>query len=157
GTLLRQRVGVGDFVTPSTPIAALADLTTLDAEVEASQALIGHIHEGDEAHITVDAYPRMFFRGRVRQVAPMADRRDGGITVEVAFIDRDKRILPGMTANVSFGDATPGVLVPKAALVEDDQGAYVWLVENGRAHAHTVELGPEHGNRVEIRSGLSGG
>jgi len=157
GTLLRQRVGVGDFVTPATPIAAFADLTTLDAEVEASQAMIGRIHEGDEARITVDAYPRTFFRGRVRKVAPMADRPDGGITIEVAFIDRDKRILPGMTANVAFGDAIPGVLVPKAALIEDDQGSYVWLVESGRAHAHTVEPGPEHGNRLEIRSGLSGG
>jgi len=157
GTLLRWKARAGDVVTPSTPLATLADLSSLDADVEVSQAVVGQIKEGEAARITVDAYPRTFFRGRVRQVGPAADRPDGGITIEVSFVDRDQRVLPGMTARVEFGDAVAGVLVPQSALVQDDQGDYVWLVVDGRAHAHTVEPGPSRGNRVEIRNGLSGG
>lgn len=157
GTLLRWKVRPGDVVTPSAPLATLADLGSLDADVEVSQAVVGQIKEGEAARITVDAYPRTYFRGRVRQVGPAADRPDGGITIDVSFVDLDRRILPGMSARVEFGDAVAGVLVPQSALVQDDQSAYVWLVVDGRAHAHTVELGPGRGNRVEIRNGLSGG
>jgi hypothetical protein len=49
------------------------------------------------------------------------------------------------------------VLVPAAAVVQASDGAKVWLVENGRAAARTVDVGPARGDQVEIRRGLSGG
>jgi hypothetical protein len=49
------------------------------------------------------------------------------------------------------------VTVPAAAVVNAVDGARVWIVENGRASARLVETGPERGDLVEIRKGLSGG
>jgi len=159
GTVLRTQARAGDAVTPATPIAALADLTTLEAEVEVNETVVARFAGDEPARITIDAYPGRAFAGRVRQIGPAADRpQRGAIPVAVSILDPDRRILPGMSAKVVFGDsAGASVSVPKSAVLQDDQGAYVWLVERGRAHAHTVEPGPERGDRVEIESGLSGG
>ena len=49
------------------------------------------------------------------------------------------------------------VTVPAAAVVTAADGAKVWVFENGRVSAREVEVGPAHGDQVEIRKGLSGG
>jgi multidrug efflux pump subunit AcrA (membrane-fusion protein) len=88
------------------------------------------------------------------------------VLVKVSIDDRDPRILPEMGAKVVFlregaaPSATPAVtrvLVPPAAIVRSANAAKVWVVVEGRASARNVELGPERGDRIEIRSGLDGG
>ncbi|TMQ70335.1 MAG: hypothetical protein E6K80_08840 [Candidatus Eisenbacteria bacterium] len=85
--------------------------------------------------------------------------------VKVSILDRDPRILPEMGAKVEFtrepGDALNNaarrVMIPGAAVTQGKDGARVWVVENGKASARTVDVGPARGNQVEIRRGLAGG
>jgi RND family efflux transporter MFP subunit len=175
GTVLRKDAEVGEIVAPSsagggltrTAIVTMADLTTLEVEVDVNEAYIARIANAQPAHLVLDAYPDTSFRGRVRQVVPTADRDKATVQVKVSILDHDPRILPEMGAKVVFEEnvsssAAPAavaerVLVPKGALVRDANGTRVWLVENGRAQSKSVEAGLERGDRVEIRSGLSGG
>jgi HlyD family secretion protein len=173
GTVLRKDAEVGEIVAPSsagggltrTAIVTMADLATLEVEVDVNEAYIAQVHNGEDARITLDAYPDTSFQGRVRQVVPTADRQKATVQVKVSILDRDPRILPEMGAKVEFvrgaGDAAAPVtarrvLVPKAAIVQGPSGARVWVIENERVAARAVDVGPEHGDRVEIRSGLAG-
>jgi RND family efflux transporter MFP subunit len=174
GTVLRKDAEVGEIVAPSsagggltrTAIATMADLGTLEVEVDVNEAYIAQIRNAQPARITLDAYPDTSFAGRVRQVVPTADRQKATVQVKVSILDRDPRILPEMGAKVVFvrpGEARPAaaaarrVTVPGAAVVNAAGGAKVWVVENGRVAARGVEVGPEHGDQVEIRRGLNGG
>ena len=175
GTVLRKDAEVGEFVAPSTAgggltrsaIATMADLRTLEVEVDVNEAYIAQIGNGQSCRITLDAYPDTSFAGRVRQVVPTADRQKATVQVKVAILDRDPRILPEMGAKVEFIRAGEGgaatataprrVLVPSSAIVQGAEGARVWIVESGRASARTVEPGPARGDQVEVRSGLTGG
>ncbi len=175
GTVLRKDAEVGEFVAPSTAgggltrsaIATMADLRTLEVEVDVNEAYIARIRNGQSSRITLDAYPDTSFAGRVRQVVPTADRQKATVQVKVAILDRDPRILPEMGAKVEFasgdGDdaaaaaAPRRVLIPGAAIVQGSDGARVWVVENGRAVSKTIMPGPARGDQMEIRSGLSGG
>ncbi|MGH7729697.1 MAG: efflux RND transporter periplasmic adaptor subunit [Candidatus Eiseniibacteriota bacterium] len=175
GTVLRKDAEVGEFVAPSTAgggltrsaIATMADLRTLEVEVDVNEAYIARIANGQSCRITLDAYPDTSFAGRVRQVVPTADRQKATVQVKVAILDRDPRILPEMGAKVEFihrGDGAPAaggaprrVLIPRAAIVQGSDGARVWVVADGRATARSVEPGLERGEQVEIRAGLSGG
>jgi RND family efflux transporter MFP subunit len=175
GTVLRKDAEVGEIVAPSsagggltrTAIVTMADLTTLEVEVDVNEAYIARITKDEPAHIVLDAYPDTTFRGRVRQVVPTADRDKATVQVKVSILDHDPRILPEMGAKVVFEENASGapsdaavaerVLVPKGALVRDANGARVWLVDNSQARSRSVEPGLERGDRVEIRSGLSGG
>jgi RND family efflux transporter MFP subunit len=173
GTVLRKDAEVGEIVAPSaagggltrTAIVTMADLGTLEVEVDVNEAYIAQIRGGQPAAITLDAYPDTAFAGNVRQVVPTADRQKATVLVKVAILDRDPRILPEMGAKVVFlrkdgaaaAAAPRRVTVPKSALIATSEGAHVWIVADGRAVKRNVEAGPERGDEVEIRGGLDGG
>ena len=175
GTVLRKEAEVGEVVAPSVgggltrgAVVTMADLTTLEVEVDVNEAYIARVTGGQPAKITLDAYPDTSFRGRVRQVVPTADRQRATVQVKVAIVDRDSRILPEMGARVDFLDTThvasgaapsgpPRFRVPAAAVRELNGQSVVWLVRNGRLESRQVDAGPVSGGFREIRSGLSGG
>src|SRR5205814_2432666 len=110
GTVLRKDAEVGEIVAPSsagggltrTAIVTMADLSTLEVEVDVNEAYIAQVSNGQPARITLDAYPDTSFSGRVRQVVPTADRQKATVLVKVSILDRDPRILPEMGAKVVF-------------------------------------------------------
>ena len=173
GTVLRKEAEVGEVVAPSVgggltrgAVVTMADLATLEVEVDVNEAYIARVRGGQRARITLDAYPDTAFRGAVRQVVPTADRQRATVQVKVAILDRDPRILPEMGAKVEFlEDVPPGaagaaprrITVPAAAIRSENGRAVVWLVRNGRLERRDVDAGPVSGNLREIRSGLSGG
>ena len=172
GTILRKDAEVGEIVAPSsagggltrTAIVTMADLQTLEVEVDVNEAYIAQIRNAQPARITLDAYPDTSFTGRVRQVVPTADRQKATVLVKVSILDRDPRILPEMGAKVVFSahdaqaQAAPRrVFVPQAAIVQADGKASVWVVENGKSRLQAVDVGPARGDRIEVRRGLSGG
>ena len=177
GTVLRKEAEVGEVVAPSVgggltrgAVVTMADLATLEVEVDVNEAYIARIHGGQEARITLDAYPDTAFRGTVRQVVPTADRQRATVQVKVAIVDRDPRILTEMGAKVEFLEAPraapagapqaverPRIMVPAAAVRSDEGRSVVWLVRDGRLQKRDVDAGPVSGNFREIRSGLSGG
>ncbi len=173
GTVLRKDAEVGEIVAPSgagggltrTAIVTMADLNTLEVEVDVNEAYIAQISNAQPARITLDAYPDTSFSGRVRQVVPTADRQKATVLVKVSILDRDPRILPEMGAKVVFTtledaaqNAAPRrVMVPAAALVRTADATRVWVIAEGVARSTTVDVGPEKNQQIEIRSGLSGG
>ena len=174
GTVLRKDAEVGEIVAPSsagggltrTAIVTMADLSTLEVEVDVNEAYIAQVLSGQKSRITLDAYPDTSFAGEVRQVVPTADRQKATVQVKVSILDRDPRILPEMGAKVDFlreeGEAARAaaprrVLVPSAAITRNGAEARVWVVSEGKASPRSVELGPPRGDQIEVRSGLEGG
>jgi HlyD family secretion protein len=178
GTVLRKEAEVGEVVAPSVgggltrgAVVTMADLATLEVDVDVNEAYIARIRTGQAARITLDAYPDTSFAGRVRQVVPTADRQRATVQVKVSIVDRDPRILPEMGARVDFLEpesrlagapaaAAPSrsrIRVPVAAVRESGGQTLVWLVRDGKLEARPVQAGPASGGFREIRSGLSGG
>jgi RND family efflux transporter MFP subunit len=172
GTVLNKDAEVGEIVAPSsagggltrTAIVTMADLKTLEVEVDVNEAYIAQVRNGQSAHITLDAYPDTSFAGRVRQVVPTADRQKATVLVKVSILDHDPRILPEMGAKVVFESrgaavaaAPRRVLVPEGAVVHAGGAACVWVVEAGKVRRVTVDVGGSRGDHVEIRRGLAGG
>ena len=175
GTVLRKEAEVGEVVAPSVgggltrgAVVTMADLKSLEVDVDVNEAYIARITSGQAARIILDAYPDTSFAGRVRQVVPTADRQRATVQVKVAIVDRDPRILPEMGARVDFLEpvtrqgGTPVRLAPRirvpAAVVRDLNGkSVVWLVRDGRLDSREVQAGPASAGFREIRSGLVGG
>jgi len=177
GTVLRKEAEVGEVVAPSVgggltrgAVVTMADLATLEVEVDVNEAYIARIQGGQQARITLDAYPDTAFRGTVRQVVPTADRQRATVQVKVAIVDRDPRILTEMGAKVEFLAAPrvaqagaaqpverPRIIVPAEAVRSENGRDVVWIVRDGKLQKRDVDAGPVSGNVREIRSGLSGG
>jgi len=172
GTVLRKEAEVGEVVAPSVgggltrgAVVTMADLATLEVEVDVNEAYIARVQGGQQARITLDAYPDTSFRGAVRQVVPTADRQRATVQVKVTIVDRDPRILTEMGAKVEFLGGTspqqaterPRVIVPAEAVRSENGRDVVWMVRDGRLQRRDVDAGPVSGNFREIRSGLAGG
>ena len=178
GTVLRKEAEVGEVVAPSVgggltrgAVVTMADLATLEVEVDVNEAYIARVQNGQRARITLDAYPDTAFRGAVRQIIPTADRQRATVQVKVAILDSDPRILTEMGAKVEFLEAAPPraaattaqpvarprILVPAEAVRSENGRDVVWIIRDGRLQRRDVDAGPVSGNFREIRSGLSGG
>jgi RND family efflux transporter MFP subunit len=177
GTVLRKEAEVGEVVAPSVgggltrgAVATMADLGSLEVEVDVNEAYIGRVSRGQRASITLDAYPDTSFRGEVRQVVPTADRQRATVQVKVSIVDHDPRILPEMGARVDFmasdsaktgapaaGPTAARFRLPAAAVRDQGGRSVVWLVRDGKLAAREVEAGPVSAGFREISRGLSGG
>ena len=176
GTVLRKEAEVGEVVAPSVgggltrgAVVTMADLASLEVEVDVNEAYIGRVSHGQDARITLDAYPDTAFRGAVRQVVPTADRQRATVQVKVTILDRDPRILPEMGARVDFlvHDSTTGTSsspaaparfrLPAAAVRDAGGRTVVWLVRDGHLRSREVQAGPVSGGYREVTRGLAGG
>jgi RND family efflux transporter MFP subunit len=175
GTVLRKDAEVGEVVAPSVgggltrgAVVTMADLTTLEVEVDVNEAYIGRVRGGLLTRITLDAYPDTSFRGIVRQVVPTADRQRATVQVKVSILDRDPRILPEMGAKVDFlepeapaakgaAPARATIRVPESAVKVDGGASVVWIVRDGKLVRRPVTTGPVSGGFLEVRTGLNGG
>jgi RND family efflux transporter MFP subunit len=176
GTILRKDAEVGEVVAPVATgggltrgaVVTMADLETLEVEVDVNEAYIAQISSEQPARIVLDAYPDTAFSGRVRQIVPTADRQRATVQVKVSILDRDPRILPEMGSRVEFlaagrpdtdapVDQPPRVFLPAEAVRDDAGQPIVWVVRDGRVARVQVDAGPVSAGRREIRRGLGGG
>jgi len=92
------------------------------------------------------------------------DRSKATVLVKVRFRDKDPRMLPDMSAKVSFlsRELTPEELPPRlavhqAALVETKDKTIVYRIEDNKARETVVRLGGKLGDMREVLSGLKPG
>ncbi|MCL4814523.1 MAG: efflux RND transporter periplasmic adaptor subunit [Vicinamibacteraceae bacterium] len=174
GTVVRKMAEVGESVAPIPPgvnistssgaVVALADLQTLEAEVDVAEANVARLRDEQPAEVVVEAFPDRRYRAVLRQVIPTADRTQATVMVKVTILDRDELLKPEMSARVTFlehiaegkTDATPVVLAPQSAIVTRAGQTSVFVVEGEMVRARRVEVGSAQQGQAVIKSGLAG-
>jgi RND family efflux transporter MFP subunit len=170
GVVLAKLKEVGEIAVPggfagSGDLVRLANLSDIRAEVDVNEADLERVRIGGKSHVTPDAYPDASYAAEVVKLYPQVDRQKGTLKVEVRVLEPDARLLPDMSARITFladpapsdGTQEAAVLIPAAALRRDTQGTFVWAVKDGRARRVAVETGGDVGDRVRITKGLEGG
>ncbi len=147
GVVLTKNADVGDIVTPlgasSTSKAAvvtLADMDSLQVEVDVSETSITLIKVGQPCDIQLDALSDKRFRGVVHAIVPTVDRAKATVLVKVRFLDKDARMLPDMSAKVSFlsreltspKNFKPRLAVNQSALVRVKEKNIVYLISDNK-------------------------
>lgn len=108
GTVISRTVDVGQTVAASFQAPELfqiaQDLRRIRIEAQVNEADVGVISEGNPATFTVDAYPERTFYGRVTQVRLAATELENVVTytVIVEASNEDRKLFPGMTANLQI-------------------------------------------------------
>jgi RND family efflux transporter MFP subunit len=176
GIVVKKMAEVGESVAPIPPgvnlstssgaIVAVADMNSLEAEVDVNESNVGQLSQGYPADISVQAIPSHTYKGVLRQVIPTADRTKATVTVKVSILDKDKLIKPEMSCNVTFVE--PGkkgeqnaapvriVTVPKEAVIAKNGKQVVYVIEDQKAHEVAVVTGNELKGQIIVKSGLAG-
>ncbi len=124
GVVVSRNVDVGQTVAASfqtpTLFTIAQDLTKMEIDTSVDESDISRVRVGQPVTFTVDAYPESRFNGRVRQIrnSPVVTQNVVTDVVVVAVENRELKLKPGMTANVTIEtDRRDNVLkIPAAAL-----------------------------------------
>jgi len=173
GTVLTKSAEVGEMVAPFASSASsrgavvtLADMNSLEVEADVAEANIDRVRVGLPCEITLDAYPDIRYPGKVVKIVPTADRSRATVLVKVAFISRDRRVLPEMSAKVNFlpqdtklseQNEAPVVAVPNSAVTLRNGVKMVFLVEGTTVRSAPVTTGRVLGDLTEIKEGVNSG
>ena len=106
GTVGAVMVEEGETVMVGAPVLMIGDLSALQVETDdLSEVDVVGVTVGQEVEVSVDALPYLELRGRVREIAPMAEERHGDIVYTVT-IDLEEgagaSLRWGMTAYVDI-------------------------------------------------------
>lgn len=96
------------------------------------------------------------YRGEMDFVSNQLDQGTGTIRVRALIKNADRLFTPGLFAKVRLlaNPLSETMLIPDVAVATDQASRVVWTVEDGKAQARTVELGPIIDGERVVRSGL---
>lgn len=166
--VLTKNADLGDIVTPlgaaanaKAAVVDIADMKSLQVEVDVSESNINSVGKGQPCEIRLDALQDLRFRGKVHMVVPTADRTKASVMVKVAFVDNDPRVLPEMSAKVAFlshetlpDEQSAFKAIPANAIIKNNANPFVLSIKNGRIVKKDIKTGKRLGNMVEILEGL---
>jgi HlyD family secretion protein len=178
GTVVKKMAEVGESVAPIPPgvnistasgaIVALADMATLEVEVDVSESNVATLQPDQPAQVSVEAFPGRSYRAVLRQIIPTADRTKATVMVKVTILDKDKDLKPEMTAKATFlgpeqksapspDSSKPVISIPKDAIATRDGKPVVFEVRDGKnIYELPIITGMENQDQVVIQEGLTG-
>ena len=98
-------------------------------------------------------------QGTVNFIDVSVDRATDTVLVRGTIPNPNGVLIDNQLVNVSVEAERPEekVLVPQAALIADQEGVYVFVVEDGKAAVRRIKPGGESGPNVVVNEGLKGG
>ncbi|HEY8206295.1 MAG TPA: efflux RND transporter periplasmic adaptor subunit [Myxococcaceae bacterium] len=166
GLLADLTVDPGDELTVGAVVFQVVDDSRLRVEAPIDEADIGKVKVGQKATLRLDALPDQPVAGMVSRMDPTVRKDEKGartlkLEVEVSDLEQaaKKGLRPGMSANVDVRVAEKENLVslPTNVIVGRGTKRTVYVVENGLAKEHQVQVGLTSWERSEIVSGVSDG
>ena len=178
GIVISRNVDVGQTVAASfqtpTLFTIAQDLTKMQIDTNVAESDIGVVRLGQEVDFTVDAYPDTTFEGKVwqKRQAPITVQNVVTYDVVIQVRNKDLKLMPGMTANVSIviqtrrdvlriANAALRFRMPErpsgpsqgAAGAGEKKGPSVWVLEKGKPKRVGIMPGISDGTYTEAASG----
>ncbi len=162
GTVI-STAGAGAAVESGTSIATIAGTDSLVLTSAVSELNIARIQPGQPVEFTLSAYPDDVFTGTVSKIAGSARSQYSGAVLEtvvdvlISPDSTDPRLCSGLTADVRFQLSDPRKIcvLPYNAIGQDEEGEYVYLLEDGAAVKHKIFTGAEFSDGTEVIKGAT--
>ena len=169
------RIGIvainpGQYVNPGDKLLTLQTLDPIFVDFNLPQNNAEQIQVGQEVVVTTDAFKDASFTGKITAVSPKVDTNTRNIQVEAQLANPDKKILPGMFANVNIklGDQVKYLTLPQTAVTYNPYGSTVFIAKpTGKkdkkgnpaleAQQVFVTTGLTRGDQVAILKGVDEG
>lgn len=164
GVVTARNVDIGALVsagavTGNRALLTLTQTDTLRVMVSVPQSAASKVRLGQRAAVSVRELGNAEFSGRVALTARAIDPVTRTLLTEVHVVNPDRRLLPGMFANVSFKlpAAGAGLRIPAVALIIRADGPQVARVENDVVQLSPITLGRDFGSMLEVLDGIEAG
>ena len=157
GIISSRNVSTGAYVGPSGkgseyPLFTLVEQRKLRLVVSVPEQYTSYLKNQSQITFTVKSLPNQEFPAKVSRLAGALDTRLRSQRTEMDVLNTDRKLLPGMIAEVSIplsGNAG-AFAVPKSAVLNSTQGTFVIKVVDSRAVWVPVTTGSSNTEKTEI-------
>lgn len=143
GRIDKRFAETGEIASPGRPIFHMSGRSRgAVVKIGLSDRDALRIHEGDAAHVVLDARPETTLDGVVSQIATVASPLSGTFDVEIRLAQAPADLLSGLTAKVTVPHDEPvAAVVPLSAIV-DGKGsdAFVFVLDGDHAKKEAVKV-----------------
>lgn len=159
GVISARHIKLGNTIQPGAPAFRVTRMDRLQANIYVPERDIHKLRAGQDAALTVDAWPHRGFRGAILRVNPVVDSATGTVKVTVAMNAGQPELKPGMFGRVEirYDRRENAVLVPKDAVLSEDAAFAVFVVADRKASRRAIKVGYSDGDRYEVLDGLRAG
>ncbi|MEW6211550.1 MAG: efflux RND transporter periplasmic adaptor subunit, partial [Acidobacteriota bacterium] len=160
-----EKFQVGESIWSGQPIMEIPDLNTIVAEGFVPEVDIGKIRTGQNAEVTIDAFPGKFYSGKVAGMGTLIRPKSWDIPnkvldAQITLDNLDTSIMrPGMSVKIRIETDTISdcIAVPLKSVSITAQGSKVKVKTAGGWEERTVSLGRSNGSEAVITEGLKQG
>lgn len=164
---------IGTMNNPGTKLLTIADMSVVEAVMEVDETDVPSVKVGQQATVTIDAYPNKTFNGIVTEVgsSPMisatAAQEAVNFEVKIQLENPPAGVRPGFSASADIitGTRNKSLAIPIQALVvrekkeggksKDEEGVYVHKA--GKAEFAAITTGLAGDTNIEVVRGLTEG
>ena len=150
---------LGDRIQPTDKLFTVINTNEMIAVVYAPEKELGNVVKKQTAYVTSDHIPGEEFDGWIKRVSPVVDPQSGTFKITVGVKNKSERLRAGMFVNTHIITATHenAILVPKTAIVYENEQMNVFVVRDSVANKVTLDIGFQDHEKVESLNGLEEG
>jgi membrane fusion protein, multidrug efflux system len=158
GTVGLRNISKGSYITPTTDIAQLANLSKVKLQFSIPEKYASKVKIGSHVRFTVQEIAKEF-SARVYAIEPIVEATTRTLRVRAMAENGDSQLIPGTFANVVFPLETieTGLLVPTEALIPIQNGKKLFVLKSGKASEVLVETGGRTDAEILILKGIRAG
>ncbi len=158
GTVGLRQVSVGSFISTTTPIATLQDITPVKIDFSIPERYAQRVRVSDKISFTVEGLASRF-EGTVFAVEPRIEAGTRTLLLRAQSPNPKGQLLPGAFAEIELvlEEIADALTVPSIAVIPEFGGAKVFVVQGGTAMPRPVETGIRTEEVVQITDGVAPG
>ena len=152
GYVTEEFTEVGQWIEKGGPVVELINIEVAEINIDMPERYISKVKEGLKVQVNMDALPGRSFEGELTSIVPQADRESRTFPVKINIDNQDGNIKSGMVARVSFpiGDPSTVMLVPKDAIVTQNNANFIYIVNKGSAQPLPVTTGMAYEDKIQV-------
>lgn len=158
GVVGLREVSEGSFVTTSTIIARLQNLSNLKVDFSIPQKYASQVKIGDELGFKLSGND-FLYKAKIYAIEPKIDPSTRTLRLRAICTINYKNLFPGAFANVELNlkENDEAIIIPSVSIVPELKGQLVYLYKNGIVIPQKVNIGLREDKSVQIISGLTEG
>ena len=161
----KRKPRIGDRVIRNQPILYLPDISSMVVNTNIREIDLNKVSLGQEATISVDAYPDAKLLGNVNFIGALASEIHGqGVggkyfKVSVDVATEDMRLRPGMTARIHIlsEKIKDALTIPIASVFKEKNTTFCYKFDGERFFRKELKIGRQNFDFVQVLSGLEKG
>lgn len=162
GYISERIANPGAYISPSAPNAKIATIvrtSPLRMRIDVPEQSIGKVAVGQGISLQTSAYPDRNFAGTVARILPNVNVQARTLTVEAEVANSDGLLKPGQFATVRITQtkAENAIMIPVSAVKTEGDINKVYVIKDGAAREHLVQLGLLENDMIQVKTGVAEG